>query len=155
MVSAEKYVGKVEEIYQEDPDYESGGDGSGHKCDCIGMCRGALERAGEKNVHNMRGTNNAVRHLDLNLQQLTGSSQLQLGDIVMRTRDKDDKNMRLKPRRAAWVWAIFSIIPGACSRSSSTNIFDFWTIVSVAAPVGLTATRVPTIKNGSCWGRSV
>ena len=95
MVSAEKFVGKVEEIYREDPDYESGGDGSGHKCDCIGMPRGALERAGEKNVHNMRGTNNAVRHLDLNLRQLTGSSQLQLGDIVMRTRDKDDKNMRL------------------------------------------------------------
>lgn len=95
MITAEKYVEKVEEIYNENPSYRTGGDGSDGTCDCIGMCRGASERAGATGIHNMRGTNNAVRHLDLNLQQLAGSSQLQLGDIVMRTRDKDDPNMPL------------------------------------------------------------
>ena len=95
MVTVSKYVEKVEEIYNENPDYESGGDGSNGKCDCIGMCRGALERAGATGVHNMRGTNNAVRNLDLNLQPLTNSKQLSVGDIVMKTRDKDDKNMPL------------------------------------------------------------
>lgn len=95
MISAEKYVDKVGEIYREDPSYRTGGDGSDGTCDCIGMCRGALERAGVTDIHNMRGTNNAVRHLDLNLQPLAGSSMLQLGDIVMRTRDKDDPNMPL------------------------------------------------------------
>ena len=52
-VSVSAYVGKVEEIYREQPAYQSGGDGSGGVCDCIGMGRGALNRAGATGVHNM------------------------------------------------------------------------------------------------------
>ena len=70
-VTINQYTGKIEEIYQENPDYKTGGDGSGGVCDCIGMCRGALERAGATNIHNMRGVNNAVRHVEMNLQPLT------------------------------------------------------------------------------------
>lgn len=94
-VSAEAYVDKVNEIYREDPEYVTGKDGSNRQCDCIGMCRGALARAGATGVHNMRGTNNCVRNVDLNLQELHDLGLLKFGDIVMRTRDKDDKNMPL------------------------------------------------------------
>ena len=97
-ISIDTYTGKVNEIYNEMPDYETGHDGSDGKCDCIGMGRGALNRGGATGVHNMRGTNNAVRNVDFQLQPLTSASQLKVGDILFKTRDKDDPNMRLPDR---------------------------------------------------------
>lgn len=97
-VKAGKYIEGVESIYVEQPAYETGHDGSDGKCDCIGMCRGALERAGATDVKNMRGTNQAARKTILNLQKLTSSAQLCVGDVVLKTRDKDDKSMPLPDR---------------------------------------------------------
>lgn len=98
MIKASKYIEKVNEIYDEQPDYEEGHDGSDGKCDCIGMCRGALERAGQKNVSNMRGTNLAARKTIKNLQELESEAPLLVGDVVLKVRDKDDPNMRLPDR---------------------------------------------------------
>ena len=98
MISPEKYVEGVNSIYVEQPGYETGHDGSDGKCDCIGMCRGGLERAGEKDVKNMRGTNQAARKTIRNMQELESSSQLRLGDVVLKIRDKDDKTMPLPDR---------------------------------------------------------
>lgn len=82
-------------IYEEQPKYRTGGDGSDGTCDCIGMVRGALEREGVPDVKGMNGTNYAARHTIKNLQVLKKESQLMVGDVVLKTRDKDDKNMRL------------------------------------------------------------
>ena len=98
-VSVEAYLEKIEEIYQEQPAYRTGGDGSGGTCDCIGMCRGALARAGATGVRNMRGTNTAARSGALvNLREIRDASGLQVGDVVLKVRDKDDKNMPLPDR---------------------------------------------------------
>ena len=95
-VSVEAYLAKIEEIYREQPAYKTGGDGSGGVCDCIGMGRGALARAGAAGVHNMRGTNNAARNgAFLNLRQIRSAGELKLGDVVLKTRDKDDGSMPL------------------------------------------------------------
>lgn len=94
-VSAAKYVEGVESIYVEQPTYETGHDGSDGKCDCIGMCRGGLKRAGATDVTNMRGTNQAARKTIRNLQKLQSSVPLCVGDVVLKTRDKDDANMPL------------------------------------------------------------
>lgn len=94
-VSPEKYVEGVNSIYVEKPDYELGHDGSDGSCDCIGMCRGGLIRAGAKNVTGMRGTNQAARHTIENLQKLKGQDQLLVGDVVLKTRSADDPNMPL------------------------------------------------------------
>lgn len=94
-VSADAYVGKVYEIYDENPSYETGHDGSDGQCDCIGMCRGALKRAGATDISNMRGTNQAARHTIENLHQFSSASELNVGDVVLKTRDKDDPNMPL------------------------------------------------------------
>lgn len=95
-VSVKAYLEKIEEIYQENPSYETGGDGSGGKCDCIGMGRGALKRAGATDVHNLRGTNNAARKgALLNLRQIRSAGELRPGDVVLKIRDKDDKSMPL------------------------------------------------------------
>ena len=94
-ISPEKYCECVESIFIEQPDYELGGDGSNGKCDCIGMGRGALERAGVDNVTNMRGTNSAARKTIKNLQKIKKEGQLRKGDVVFKVRDKDDKEMPL------------------------------------------------------------
>ena len=94
-VSPEKYVEGVNSIYVEKPDYELGHDGSDGSCDCIGMCRGGLIRAGATNVTGMRGTNQAARHTIENLQKLQKQDQLLVGDVVLKTRSADDPNMPL------------------------------------------------------------
>ena len=97
-VEARKYCDGVESIYEEQPEYEEGHDGSDGKCDCIGMCRGGLERAGVTEVTNMRGTNQAARKTIRNLQEIQSEAQLMVGDVVLKTRDKDDPKMPLPDR---------------------------------------------------------
>ena len=97
-ISAEKFVEGVNSIYVEQPAYKLGHDGSDGECDCIGMPRGALEREGVTDVTNMRGTNQAARHTILNLQQIKKADQLRVGDVVLKVRDKDDKDMPLPDR---------------------------------------------------------
>jgi hypothetical protein len=98
-VTPEAYVEGVNSIYNQKPpcEYQEGHDGSDGKCDCIGMCRGGLDRAGATDVKNMRGTNQAARKALTNLQKLVAAS-LSLGDVVLKERDKDDKSMRLPDR---------------------------------------------------------
>jgi len=97
-VSVRDYIAKVNEIYAEKPAYELGHDGSDGKCDCIGMCRGALLRAGATGVTNMRGTNMAARSAITGLKQVSSSGQLKAGDVVLKVRDKDDPSMPLPDR---------------------------------------------------------
>ena len=94
-ISPGKYVEGVNSIYEEQPAYELGCDGSNGKCDCIGMCRGSLERGGAGPVTNMRGTNQAARKTIIGLQKIRNEKQLALGDVVLKTRDKDDSTMPL------------------------------------------------------------
>lgn len=94
-VSVDKYLECIESIYIEQPEYRTGGDGSDGTCDCIGMCRGALDRAGAENVKNMRGTNQAARKAIKNLQPIKKAEQLRKGDVVLKLRDKDDPDMKL------------------------------------------------------------
>ena len=95
MISVDKFIDGIESIYVERPSYELGHDGSDGKCDCIGMPRGASERAGETDVRNFRGTNQAARHTIVDLQPIRNEAQLKRGDVVLKIRDKDDASMPL------------------------------------------------------------
>lgn len=97
-IPAEKYIEGVNSIYDEQPEYRTGGDGSDGTCDCIGMCRGALEREGVTGITNMRGTNQAARKTIEDLRAVGSVKDLRLGDVVLKTRDKDDKTMPLPDR---------------------------------------------------------
>ena len=96
-ITPDEYCEGVESIYVEQPEYDSGDDGSNGKCDCIGMGRGALIRKGipEDEIKGMNGTNYALRHTFLNVQKIKSEKQLRKGDIVLKVRDKDDPDMRL------------------------------------------------------------
>ena len=98
MISTDKFIDGIESIYIEQPVYEIGHDGSDGFCDCIGMVRGALTRAGCTDIDNMRGTNQAARKTIQNLAKIKKEGQLRLGDVVLKVRDKDDSSMRLPDR---------------------------------------------------------
>ena len=97
-ISVDKYIEGVNSIYVEQPSYRLGGDGSDGTCDCIGMPRGSLEREGVTDVKNMGGTNQAARKTIENLREISSVSDLQLGDVVLKTRDADDPNYPLPDR---------------------------------------------------------
>lgn len=94
-VSTEKYVKGVYSIYAEQPRYKTGHDGSDGFCDCIGMCRGGLKRAGATDITNMRGTNQAARKTIQKLAIIDYVKNLRVGDVVLKTRNKDDADMPL------------------------------------------------------------
>lgn len=93
-ISVSNYLSKVEEIYQEQPSYRTGGDGSDGTCDCIGMQRGATERCGVK-TSGFRGTNDAARNKIKNLHKISGVGELKLGQLVLKQRPIDDPSMPL------------------------------------------------------------
>lgn len=94
-ISADRYTEGVYSIYEEQPAYETGHDGSDGKCDCIGMCRGASEREGVTGIKNFSGTNQAARKTILDLHQISGAEGLKKGMVVLKVRDKDDPDMPL------------------------------------------------------------
>ena len=96
-ITPAEYIEGVNSIYIEQPAYETGQDGSNGTCDCIGMCRGALKRKGIQ-ADGLGGTNYAARKTIKSLQKIKKVSQLRLGDVVLKTRNKDDKNMPLPDR---------------------------------------------------------
>ena len=137
-IQREKYVEGVKSIYVEKPGYELGHDGSDGKCDCIGMVRGGLDRAGAKDVKNLSGTNRAARKAINNLQQIAGSAELMVGDVVLKTRDKDDKSMPL-PDRYREGGADYD------ARLGETNFTHIGTVTRVY-PLEITHMTSPTAK---------
>ena len=145
MITVDKYLEGVESIYVEQPDYREGGDGSDGTCDCIGMCRGALERAGQSNVTNMRGTNQAARKTIKNLQKIKSSDQLRNGDVVLKVRDKDYEGMKLPDRYRK----------GGADYDSSVGEINFTHIGTVTRtnPLEITHMTSPKPQKDSSLGR--
>ena len=143
-IKVSKYIEGVESIYIEQPAYETGHDGSDGKCDCIGMCRGALIRGGATDVKNMRGTNQAARKSIQELKKIAGSSDLQVGDVVLKVRDKDDKSMPL-PDRYRQGGADYDPVLG------ETNFTHIGTVTGVY-PLQITHMTSPTAKKDTKLG---
>lgn len=81
-MNAQEFVGWVKENAARVREYSLGGDGSGGKCDCIGLVIGAWRLAGQKWpwVH---GSNYTARHLT---DGLGANLPLNLGDLVFKAR---------------------------------------------------------------------
>ena len=91
------FIDGVISIFAEQPKYDQGCDGSNGRCDCIGMVRGALKRNGIE-ADGLGGTNYAARKTIAGLQKIKSVDQLQVGDVVLKTRGKDDPDMPLPDR---------------------------------------------------------
>ena len=146
-ITPSKLVEGVESIYVEQPSYELGHDGSDGKCDCIGMVRGGLKRGGATEVKGLSGTNYAARNTIKNLQKLESASQLLVGDVVLKVRDKDDKNMPLPDKYRK----------GGSEYSSTWGETNFTHIGTVTGtnPLEITHMTSPTAKKDKSikgWG---
>ena len=142
-ISAEKYVEGVNSIYIEQPTYRTGGDGSDGTCDCIGMCRGALKREGIT-ADGMGGTNYAARHTIKALQKIKKADQLALGDVVLKVRAADDKDMPLPYKYRA----------GGTdydAKVGETNFTHIGTVTQVS-PLRITHMTSPTAKIDTSLG---
>lgn len=93
-VTVEKYIDKVTEIYKLQPKYKLGHDGSDGYCDCIGMVRGALKRAGG-NTSGLSGTNYAARYTIKDLKKIGSANDLKLGEVVMKAKNPSDSGYNL------------------------------------------------------------
>lgn len=144
-ITPEKYIEGVNSIYEEQPEYELGQDGSNGKCDCIGMCRGGLEREGVTDVTNMRGTNQAARKTIRNLQKIKNIQQLRLGDVVLKTRDKDDKDMPLPDQYRKGKSGYSSIV-------GETNFTHIGTVTGIN-PLEITHMTSPSAKKDTSLGK--
>ena len=143
-ITADRYIDGVYSIYVEQPEYRIGGDGSDGTCDCIGMPRGALEREGVTDVKNMDGTNQAARKTIENLREISSVSDLQLGDVVLKVRDKDDPNYPLPDRYRKGH-------PDYDPRWGETNFTHIGTVTGVN-PLEITHMTSPTAKKDTKIG---
>ena len=93
----DRYVEKVLEIHAEQPEYDLGGDGSGGKCDCVGLGIGALRRLGIE-YDGLHGSNWAARHEAVELWKIEKVSDLRVGDNVLKAYEPGDPKWNLPER---------------------------------------------------------
>ena len=93
----EKFISKVNVIFNSNPKRREPGDGSDGYCDCIGLIIGAIRRLGLKwpGIH---GSNYAARREITGLTPLTSQSQLEVGDVVLKAVPKGHRNWDLPSR---------------------------------------------------------
>lgn len=145
-VTAQQYIDGVNSIYIEQPEYALGHDGSDGKCDCIGMCRGGLKRAGAEPT-GMSGTNYAARHTIKNLAKIKNVNQLMPGDVVLKVRDKDDADMPLPDKYRK----------GGADYNADVGEINFVHIgtVTQVSPLVITHMTSPTAKTDTKLGKWV
>lgn len=92
-----EFLKKVQVIKDLNPAYKQPGDGSNGVCDCIGLIIGAIRRMGLKwtGIH---GSNYAARYQTVGLSKFSSASELKLGDIVYKAREKGDAKWDLPER---------------------------------------------------------
>ena len=132
----------VKQIADEKPRYKLGHDGSDGLCDCIGLIRGALNRAGA-NPTNMRGTNEAARKSIRNLHRIKKVADLQLGQVVLKVRDMDDPDYPLPSKYRV----------GGKSYNGDLTNYTHIGVVSQIGPLRITHMTSPTAQHDTRLGK--
>lgn len=97
MVSVDRFLEYVDQIADEKPSYKLGHDGTGGKCDCIGLIIGAIRRADGKwpGIH---GSNYAARNEMRTLDAISGKDDLTVGEVVYKAKSTGDIGYSLPSR---------------------------------------------------------
>ena len=142
MITVERYIDGINSIYVENPSYAIGHDGSDGKCDCIGMPKGAIRRAGG-DPSGLSGTNYAARFTIKNLQPIAGSSQLKLGQVVLKKREPGESGYALPEKYK----------PGG--KSYTGDLRDYYHIGTVTRqyPLEITHMTSPKAKKDTSIGK--
>ena len=140
-ITANTFISKCLEIYKEQPTYQLGHDGSDGKCDCIGLVRGALKRAGI-NAGGLNGTNQAARQTIRNLHAISKASELSPGQVVLKIRDANDESYPLPDKYRKG---------GSAYNGDLTN-YTHIGVVTQTNPLQITHMTSPTAKQDTKLG---
>lgn len=94
MIALADFLFRVNQIATEQPKYQIGHDGSDGACDCIGLIKGAIRRAGGTPT-GLTGTNYAARFTIKGLAAITSGDVLAVGDVVLKSREPSDSGYDL------------------------------------------------------------
>ena len=97
MISVKTFLDAIQQNVARIREYETGGDGSGGKCDCIGLINGAVRLAGGKWT-GTHGSNWAARNAMRTLEPLYSPADLFLGEIVYKAKYPGDEGYNLPTR---------------------------------------------------------
>lgn len=100
MVSNQEFLAAVRKNAARVNNYESGGDGTGGGCDCIGLIIGALRLCGES-WNGTHGSNWAARNAMRHLARADDAAELAPGDIVYKAREPGETGYALPEKYAA------------------------------------------------------
>lgn len=136
MITTEEFLYRVNQIANEQPKYKLGHDGSDGACDCIGLIKGAIRRAGGTPT-GLSGTNYAARNT-LKLSKLTSDSQLKAGAVVLKSREPGETGYDLPEKYA-----------------NSADLRDYYHIgvVTGVYPLRITHMTTPTAKIDTKLGK--
>lgn len=137
MITTEEFLYRVNQIANEQPKYQIGHDGSDGACDCIGLIKGAIRRAGGT-PNGLTGTNYAARNTIRGLTRLTADSQLKAGEVVLKSRDPGDAGYDLPDKY-----------------KNGTDLRDYYHIgvVTGVYPLRITHMTTPTAKIDTKLGK--
>ena len=96
-ITVGEFLNAVEKNDQRVTEYSLGGDGSGGKCDCIGLIIGALRLAGLK-WDGTHGSNWAARNAVDDLHRVDNASDLIPGMVVFKAREPGENGYDLPDR---------------------------------------------------------
>ena len=136
MIALADFLFRVNQIANEQPKYQIGHDGSDGACDCIGLVKGAIRRAGGTPT-GLSGTNYAARNT-LKLSKLTSDSQLKAGNVVLKSREPGETGYDLPEKYA-----------------NSADLRDYYHIgvVTGVYPLRITHMTTPTAKIDTKLGK--
>jgi len=142
-VSLSVFLNNVNSIYKEQPKYSNGCDGSNGKCDCIGLCRGAIKRGGG-NVSGLSGTNYAARYTIKNFKSIKSVSDLKVGDVVLKGRPYSKDDSYPIPTK---------YLPGGAYYNGDTTNYYHIGVVTKINPLEITHMTSPSAKKDTTLGK--
>lgn len=140
--AVKKFLEKVQAIAATKPSYRQPGDGSDGTCDCIGLIIGAIRRMGLK-WDGIHGCNWAARREFVQLQRISSTWDLQVGDVVLKAYEPGSKGWKL-PKRYQKGGAYYD-----------GNLKDYYHagVVLSASPLRIVHMTSPTIKEDTSLGK--
>lgn len=129
-MTAEKFVGFVIENKARVTEYQLGGDGTGGKCDCIGLIIGALRLGGVK-WSGTHGSNYAARYEMRSFNKIGSKDDLRLGHLVYKSK---------APGKSGWS------LPSRYLTHADTN--DYYHVGVVTSVNPLEITHCTSVEGG-------
>lgn len=140
----EQFLKEIRNLKAKHLTYRQPGDGSDGTCDCIGLIIGAIRRMGYK-WSGIHGSNWAARKEIQQLCVITGTGQLQVGDIVFKAYEKGESKWTLNkyPR----------YLPGGAYYNGDMKDYYHVGVVTSVSPLNITHMTSPTVKVDTSLGK--